>query len=152
MMYRPTLHPEVSQGDLFDDVPIAYVAFPVDAASPQTTVQRVRAMLLTHDCDYDKRGTDFVIVAQVLPLSVVDSGSQGHVRTRRTRNTFYLEPMPADGAEAFVDFRRIDRVHKQIVASLAGEGKRMASLTEEARLALQRQIAQFFGYGRTRGA
>ena len=151
-MYRPTASAEVSQGDLFDDVPIAYVTFPLDATSPQTTVQRVRAMLLTHDCDYDKRGTDFVIVAQVLPLSVVDSGSQGHVRARRTRNTFYLEPMLADGPESFVDFRRLDRVHRQIIASLAGEGKRIASLTEEARLALQRQIAQFFGYGRTHGA
>lgn len=40
------------------------------------------------------------------------------------------------------------RIEKSLIAAEAERGNRLLSLTEEARLALQQQIAGFFGYGR----
>ncbi len=81
------------------------------------------------------------------PLSEIHANSQGNVRHYRTRNTFYLEALGDTLPESYVDFRRMDRIQKVLIEQAPPES-RAASLTEEARLALQRQIAIFFGYGR----
>lgn len=134
---------EVSQGDIFDSLPFA----PVADGQGLGEVRRVPAILLTQDCEYDKPSTVSVLIAEVMLLSGVASGSQGNVRRNRVASAFYLPPH-ADLPESFVDFRTIGRVTKSLTAEEAQSGRRLASLTEEARLALQRHLAGFFGYDR----
>lgn len=142
-MYLETISSEVSQGDIFEGLPFA----PAVDGQSAGGVRRVRAMLLTQDCEYDKPSTASVLVAEVLPLSAIASGSQGNVRRNRVASAFYLPPH-ADLPESYVDLRTISRVTKSLVAAEAEGENRLLSLTEEARLALQRQIAGFFGYDR----
>ncbi|MGI4789110.1 MAG: hypothetical protein ACRYFS_09695 [Janthinobacterium lividum] len=142
-MYLEEVSIEVSQGDVFVSLPLVSAA----DGSGQTLIQRVHVILLTQDCEYDKPSTVSVLVAAVLPLSGVASGSQGNVRKNRVASAFYLPPHPLL-PESYVDIRAIGRVAKILIAAEANNAGRMLSLTEEARLALQRQIAGFFGYDR----
>ena len=144
----PEPRPDISQGDLFDNAPLVSVT--QDAAAPGLTaaLREGRAILLTHDCEYDKPSNPWVAVAEVRPLSEIAAGSQGHVREYRTRNTFYLQALAAALPESYVDFRRLTRLPKSALTSAPGSVRHLASLSEEARTALQRQIAIFFGYGR----
>ncbi len=141
-MYLEELSGEVSQGDIFERLPLAPVA---DGRGPGE-VRLVSAILLTQDCEYDKPSTASVLIAEVLPLSVIASGSQGNVRKNRVASAFHLPPH-ADLPESYVDLRTLSRVNKSLVAEAQDEN-RLLSLTEEGRLALQRQIAGFFGYDR----
>jgi hypothetical protein len=147
-MYLHTLRSEISQGDVFENVSLLSIA--EIATSTELAVQlRVgRAILLTHDCEYDKPANVSVAIAEVRDLSELSSGNQGHIRQYRTRNTFYLEAFENHLLESYVDFRRITPLPKPALALLADNGQRIVSLTDETRLALQRQIAIFFGYGR----
>ncbi len=99
-------------------------------------------MALNRDCDFDK--SEWVIVAEVRPLDEIEANSQGNIRGLKTRNTFYL---PANGSmpESFVDFRRIDRLAKELILIFDATERRLSSLNDEAREALQWQIALFFG-------
>lgn len=141
-MYRSELSAEVSQGDIFQALPLVSAA----DAQGQVQIQRVPAILLTQDCEYDKPSTVFVLIAAILPLSGVAPGSQGNVRKNRVASAFYLPPHPLL-LESYVDIRAIGRISKSLIVAEAQEGQ-LLSLSEEARLALQRQIAGFFGYDR----
>lgn len=140
-MYSDKVSAEVSQGDIFESLPLA------SADGGQATLRLARVMLLTQDCEYDKPSTVSVLVAEILPLSGVAAGSQGNVRRNRVASAFYLSPH-ASLPESYLDIRAIGRVEKSLVAAEAERGNRLLSLTEEARLALQRQVAGFFGYDR----
>ena len=142
-MYLDTVSAEVSQGDIFESLPFASV----EDGQAQARIRHVRAVLLTQDCEYDKSSTISVVVAEILPLSGIAPGSQGNVRKNRVASAFYLPPH-ALLPESYVDIRIIGRVAKSLVAAEAQRGNRLLSLTEEARLALQRHIAGFFGYNR----
>ena len=140
-MYLENVSAEVSQGDIFDRLPFAVM----DGTT--ATVRTARVVLLTQDCEYDKPSTLSVLVAEILPLSGVAAGSQGNVRRNRVASAFYLPSQDAF-PESYVDFRTIGRVEKSVVIAEANRGDRLLSLSEEARLALQQQIAAFFGYHR----
>ena len=140
-MYLDKASAEVSQGDIFESLPLTSVE------GGQAHMRQVRAMLLTQDCEYDKPSNASVLIAEILPLSSVTSGSQGNVRRNRVASAFYLPPH-ADLPESYVDIRAIGRVEKSLIVAEAQRGTRLLSLTEEARLALQRQSAGFFGYDR----
>lgn len=140
-MYLDKVSAEVSQGDVFESLPLAF------AEGGQARIRFVRAIFLTQDCEYDKPSTLSVLIAEILPLSGIAAGSQGNVRRNRVASAFYLLPH-ANLPESYVDIRAIGRVERSLVASEAQRGGRLLSLTEEARLALQRQIAGFFGLGR----
>ncbi len=142
-MYRNELSTEISQCDIFWSLPLV----PTADGTEQASAERVPAILLTQDCEFDKPSTLSVLIAAVLPLSGVASGSQGNVRRNRVASAFYLPPhllLP----ESYVDLRAIGRVAKSLVVAEASQGTRLLSLSEDARLALQRQIAGFFGYDR----
>lgn len=143
-MYLAALRGEVSQGDIFDDLPSVYI----QQAGLRSKVQNTRAILLTHDCEYDKPRTETVVVAEVWPLSDVNNSSQGYIRQNRVLSTFYLEAYGDAFPESYVDLRNVSRVEKRLVAERAQIGKRLLCLTDDARLALQRQIALFFGLDR----
>ena len=103
---------------------------------------------MTQDCEYDKPANRWVLVAEVCSLAEIPSGSQGHIRQYRTRNTFYLEPLEPSLPEFSINFRRLSPLPKSALSSQLRVSNRLISLNDEARLALQRQIAIFFGYGR----
>ena len=88
-MYLHTLRSEISQGDVFENLSLLSIA--EIATSTELSVQlRVgRAILLTHDCEYDKPANVSVAIAEVRDLSELSLGNQGHIRQYRTRNTFY---------------------------------------------------------------
>lgn len=62
-MYLFQLNEYVSQGDIFDDVPIACVRNESPTRAEVTDIKRVRMILLSHDCEYDKPSAHSVIVA-----------------------------------------------------------------------------------------
>lgn len=145
-MYTPELRSEVSQGDIFDMAPLITISEEENSLS--VSLREGRAILLTHDCEYDKPNNPWVLVAEVRVLTEIPTSSQGHIRHYQTRNTFYLENLDTNLPESYVDFRRLTRLPRRVMSSLTAEGKRIASLNDEARLALQRQVAIFFGFGR----
>lgn len=85
-MYLDTVRVEVSQGDIFESLPLT------SAESGQAVLRPARVMLLTQDCEYDKPSTVSVLVAEILPLLGVASGSRGNVRQNRVASAFYLSP------------------------------------------------------------
>lgn len=147
-MYEPQVRTEISQGDIFDDVPIAYVAYSPDNLTPILNTRNVRAMMLTHDCEHDKPSNQWVIVAEIRPISEIAAQNQSLIRQYRVYNAFYLEALADVFSESYVDIRRIDRLDKRMLAERSQSGQKLASLNENARLALQRQIAVFFGLNR----
>lgn len=70
-MYLEKLSGEISQGDIFECLPLA----PVADGQGLGEVRLVSAILLTQDCEHDKPSTASVLIAEVLPLSVIASGS-----------------------------------------------------------------------------
>ena len=147
-MYLSEPRPEISQGDIFDRAPLVSVAQDADSFALSVALRESRAILLTHDCEYDKPSNPWIVVAEVRPLAEIAADAQGHIRQYRTRNTFYLEGLPDGLPESYVDFRRLTRLPKTALTVSPETTLRLASLDEEARTALQRQIAIFFGYGR----
>ncbi len=145
-MYLLERRGEVSQGDVFDDIPFPVVEL-AEVATVYATVRPVRALLVSHDCEYDKPNNPYVTVAEVRPMAEVDRGSQGNIRSFRVRSTFHLQEHP-ELPESYVDLRRMASIDKRILADRAAAGKKLVSLSDDARLALQRQIAIFFGVER----
>jgi hypothetical protein len=144
-MYLPELRGEVSQGDVFDSLPIVYAR--QEARGP--AVLDTAAILVTYDCEYDKPSTKLVMVAGVFPLAEVPADRRGNVRKNKIFSTFYLEATDFQ-EESFVDFRYMGLLEKAVVASEAQSGRRSISLSDEAQLAFQEQLSAFFGYGRRR--
>jgi len=148
-LYQEELRDQVSQGDVFDEIPVPYVRISLDTFEAEDTeVRLVRAIMLTHDCEFDKPRNTHAYVAEVRPLNGIDPGSQGNVRQYRTINAFFLEARDGTMEESYVDFRCMFRVPEQVLKVRTDEGRRLVSLTDDGRLALQRQIALFFGHSR----
>lgn len=145
-MYLQELRGEVSQGDIFDSLPLASLS---QNAGIHVRVQNARVILLTYDCEYDKPSTKLLAVAEIFSLSEVPTERRGNIRKNQVFSTFYLAAN-AQFDEAFVDFRYISRIDKMIVTAQAQTGQRLVSLSDDAQLALQEQLSAFFGYGRGR--
>ncbi|MDQ2799403.1 MAG: hypothetical protein M3Y13_07145 [Armatimonadota bacterium] len=83
-MYLDELRGEVSQGDVFDSLPLVNA---VHHAGP-TSSESSRAILLTYDCEYDKSSTRFVVGAAVFPLTDVPTERRGNVHRNKVFSTF----------------------------------------------------------------
>ena len=142
-MYLQELRGEVSQGDVFDDLPIVYAT----QGGERFASTGMHSMLVTYDCEYDKPGTKLVMAAGIFSLMDVPADRRGNVRRNRVFSTFYLEAN-ANFDEAFADFRYAGLLEKGIAEARAGA--RLFSLSDAARLALQEQLSSFFGHGRGR--
>ena len=145
-MFLPTLREEISQGDVFDGLVYRYVYDEPSAPEPVLRSRVIRAMLITADCEFDKPGSAYVYLGEVRPLSEISPGTRGNVRSRRVFYTFPLDLNDALPEESYVDFRRILRFDKGRVG--LADPTRLLSLTDVARMALQEQIALFFGLAR----
>lgn len=151
-MYLAELREEVSQGDIFQDLVYQYITQDAQDPEPRILSRVLRAMLLTYDCEYDKRDAAFVYVGELRPLEEISASTRGHVRSRRVLNTFSLETHERLPEEFYVDFRRILRLTKSAVAQSSLSGNRVVSLSDTSRLALQQQMSLFFGFERDRPA
>ncbi len=60
-MYLQELRGEVSQGDVFDDLPIVYAT----QGGGHFASTGMRSMPVTYDCEYDKPGTKLVMAAGI---------------------------------------------------------------------------------------
>lgn len=143
-MYLTELRGEVSQGDIFGSLPTVYI----QGVGLKPKVRNARTMLLTHDCEYDKPRTTTVIIAEIWPLSDVDPGSRGHIQQNKVLGAFYLEPYTDVVPASYVDLRSMSRLEKSILEAQKQVGGRLVSLTDDAKLALQRQMALFLGLNR----
>jgi len=147
-MYLPSLREEVSQGDVFDALAYRYVYQRPDAPEPEIMVRVIRAMLLTADCEYDKPISAIVYVGEVRLMSEISPSTVGNVRAHKTYYAFPLEAHGSGLEESYVDFRRIFRFDKNLIAASASASGRILSLNDTARLALQEQLSLFFGLER----
>jgi hypothetical protein len=143
-MYLDQLQEKVSQGDIFDGLPLSHVAW---GTPPHSSLRYVRAILLTYDCEYDKPNCKFVPVAEVKPLSLVPENGRGNVRKNHVARSFYLQPQ-GGLEESYVDFRHVGVLDKRIVEDAFVGGRRIFSLDEDSVLALQEQLYGFLGYER----
>lgn len=142
-MYLPALRPQISQGDIFDNLPVARVKYPETVP----VLKEIRGMLVTHDCEFDKKNSIYVLVTEVRLLKEVDTSSRGNIKNFKTLNTFFL--VATDNIdESYLDFRRTFQIEKGFLLDRSAKSLRVKSLTDEARAALQRQLAIFFGHER----
>lgn len=152
-MYLPTLRSDISQGDIFTDVPFPYVI--IDSSENVIPKMRYKtAMLVSHSCDYDKRTVPQVLVAQVRSVSELSEGDRGNIRSLRMLNTFYLPMVDGVMEESYVDFRIIVPVSKSIIATLSANDKRILSISDthlqgspeiDLRTGLWQRLSYFFG-------
>jgi hypothetical protein len=138
--------PQISQGDIFGSIPVARVKFPEGVP----VLKEIQGMLITHDCEFDKPNTVYVLVSEVCPLSELKPESRGNIKNFKTLNTFYL-PQTEGISESYIDFRRTYQVDKSCLIDRLSKSLRLKSVTDEARMALQRQLAIFFGHDRNMG-
>ena len=110
MMYFQELRGEVSQGDVFDSLPIAYIR----QGAEHSAVINTRAMLITYDCEYDKPSTKLVMIAGIFALAEVPADRRGNVRKNKVFSTFHLEATEMQ-QESFVDFRYMGLLEKGVV-------------------------------------
>jgi hypothetical protein len=147
-MYVPALREEVSQGDVFDALVYRYVYQESAESEPKILERRIRAMLLSYDCEYDKLDAANVYMGEVRAMAEFDSSTVGNVRKYKVFNVFPLAVAPGLLEETYVDFRRIYRFAKTDIAQASTSRHRLVSLTDVARLALQQQMSLFFGFQR----
>jgi len=109
-----------------------------------SSARRTDLILPSHDCDYDKPNSPYCLVAGVGSLAQVPPGDRENVRRYRVINTFYLREIPDVLNESYVDIRLISTIEKGLLVEADRQGKRIASLTDDAREALQDQLFLFF--------
>ena len=136
-MYLSKLRQEWSQGDILKDVEL------IDSAAPRALPKNYRVIILSHDCDLDKQHNSVVLVCAIRDLTEVSDGFQGDIRKNRVANVMYLEGTNLL-EESFVDFRYVFRVDKTFLKQAVKQGARIASLNDEARLALMTFLYRFF--------
>lgn len=138
-MFTDEIREEISQGDIFREMPFALLA-----ADGTPTARKTHVILLSHDCDYDKPNNPYCLVASVGSLASVPPGSRENIRQYRVINTFYLAGIPRALDESYVDLRLISPIDKRLLVAADGQSDRVASLSDEAREALQDQLFLFF--------
>ena len=154
-MYLRKLRPELSQGDIFTDVPISYLhlgsdgqpARNADGVPLEPDIRLCRAMVLSRDCGIEN--ARWVMVAEIRPMSEIDRNHQNTIRQYMSLNVFYLPKLTGAFEESFVDLRRMDRGHKELFQSEHSSIRKVASIDDKWRRALQFQLALYFGYEET---
>jgi hypothetical protein len=151
--------PEFWQGDLFADVPWAYVRdldF-VEAANPGfrlsglptlghrarlvTHAGRSMGMLVTHECTVDKGQETPLAFARVFPLSSQRRTQfQDRIRAGEIVSSFYLPAATGLIEESYADFRFITSIDPRHLRDLT----RVASLDNEGRAAFKEQFIRFW--------
>jgi hypothetical protein len=128
----------VSQGDIFSGIPL------FDFAGKNQ--QDVLAVLMTNDCDIEKRNHPIAHAVRIVrfdELSLDRRSILGDIREDRVPAAMMLPPddrIPP----AFVDFRTLQQVDKGLFVRATDEGRRLASLSEDGRIALFNRLYTYF--------
>jgi hypothetical protein len=165
--WRPDLSPELSQGDVLIESPVALVCDPIVHLQKGTgkgnkTIwfesdfsiagsdgkgnflakgKMVAAMVLSRDCEIDKTRTTSRIT--VAPIYLLTSIPEAHRLAVLRQDVIAMLPIPECSGisdSSYVDFRSITTIPRSLVSRL----KRTASLSDEAKLRLQTQIVKHF--------
>lgn len=137
-MLLPTLRPEISQGDVIDDIPV------FDHDGLWTVKRTARVVIVSHDCEMDKpndRGR-YVLVAEHRTPEDAGSGNWGNIKAGRGWNTFYV-PAGAALGEGYIDFGRVHRVTQTTLREAIDNNKRLASMSNDGREAMVYAFASY---------
>lgn len=146
IFYLTELRSQISQGDIFKNVPVAYLRQDSQDSEIAPQLRFLTGIMLTHDCEYDKTNAEAVIFAEIKSLSDVPVNLQGNVRHNKPLHTFYI-PATGDLPESYIDLRHLYRVNKKFLTE-RNNAVRFRSVEEDIRLALQRVVTTYFGYER----
>ncbi len=143
-MWAP-LRKNISQGDIFQDIPFPIIRFEGGVVSVET--ENYPGMLLTFDCEYDKKIVPVALLGQVRLLSDVKEGARKPIREGTVVRTLFL-PKSEMMDESFVEFTNVASVSKVLLQSYSENGRRIASIDHDSRILLQQKLAAFYGIGR----
>jgi hypothetical protein len=137
-MLLPTPRPKISQGDIIDDIPV------FDHHGKWTIKRQARVVILSHDCEMDKPNdrARYVLVAELRGPGDAGSGNWGNIKAGKGWNTLYVPADPPIG-DGYVDFGRVHRVTQTALREAMDEGKRLASMTDDAREAIVYAFASY---------
>jgi hypothetical protein len=136
-MFLSSLSPEISQGDVFEDVEV------LEVLGGREESYKGAVVLLSHDCEFDKPNQAYVLVARVLPLAEVHRSQWDQIRRGSALNAVYL-PGVGERPESFINLRFIHRLPKDCLREAALLGRRVASMTPDGRAALVAYLYRFF--------
>jgi hypothetical protein len=150
-MIYATLPPDeaVSQGDIIDDCPIAFLEKPAVSGGIrlQPATVRVRVVILTQACDMAQAKAARILVAVVhdaqnLALRGILKGNviRDQVRSHRIYGWYFL-PARGQMVESVVDLRDLHTIERPLLEELARDGKRLIRLTTPCREHLAQHFA-----------
>jgi hypothetical protein len=142
--YLDECRPKLSQGDIFKNVLFANWVMNADGKSENNSSGRHLGMLLTFDCEIDKKECFYLLFAKIIPVHNLPDNARGNVRKNKPFSTFYL-PENGDFPESFVDLRQMERC---VRSQYSDTDDRILSLTKQRREHLRDDLAKFFGAGR----
>ena len=128
-MYLRELRNQLSQGDIFAGIEL------LDSATPSSPLKTHNVIVISHTCEILKPSNSIVLVCAIRSLSDIESSNRGHIKNNRIYNAMYLSAI-ADLSESFVDFRYTFRINKLSLEEYIHQGRKIASLNDEAQLAL----------------
>lgn len=128
------------QGDIYSGIP-----FYVNTAHGERVGRADNpAMLISHECDVDKSNNAHALLAVVRPASDLNPGSVPNMRSGKMYNAFYLpDPPGLPAGDWYMDCRFITVVE----IALLDPARRIASLDDAHREALQGKLKQFWARG-----
>ena len=132
-MYTAAPRGELTQGDIFADVPIREISGEYEREWSG------RVIVLSHSCEIRKKHCTAPLVAAIQEEAEVSPDWWGHAKAHRLANAMYLPP-GENLAAGLVDFRFIHRVRKEVLV----QAQKVASLTEEAQEGLTYYLTRFF--------
>jgi hypothetical protein len=131
----------LEQGDLVEQLPV------IELQNGQSTPRVIRAVILSHSCEFQPRQkmrNKHALVAEVRsPDEAAGGGLWERIRAGEGWNTFYLPPWIEGGGEGWVDFVRIYRVERESLYEAFEHGRRVASMTDEGQQVLIYRFASY---------
>jgi hypothetical protein len=101
--------------------------------------RRPKVLVLSHDCEIDKKASLPVLVAPVLPIELLGAEQRQSVVDGRRYAFFYLAHLGESGSESYVDFRAMAFLPRKVL----DEAHREQSMTDVAVEDLQYQLVAF---------
>ena len=160
------LRGELSQGDVFEDIPIVLAPRPIQYVRPQTFSKGVKgwvsssspfkdpsgrtvlfaaghvslAMAISHDCEFDdQQGSKSILCARIELLSSAPPEHQPIIARQQNLPRMYLPQLPGIG-DCYANLRSVATIDRQVIQN----AKRIACMTSEAREFLQARLVTFF--------
>jgi hypothetical protein len=162
-LYQTASTSNICQGDIVVLAPHVYLAPPLTKLDPHgdslfraeaepftrfddehgervvAHCKRRLALVLTYDCELDKRGRRWLI-CPLLPLSVLPGAAQGSVRKNRVLAALFLPAYRDKLPDSYADFNQITTVEPDIIRAATRE----LSLSDLGRVALYNQFIRWF--------